>query len=47
MSMAVDADGRLDVGAQDDGKHLVVWRKTETGDWKAAADTFNINRPAQ
>jgi uncharacterized protein (TIGR02246 family) len=33
--------------AQDDGKYLVVWRKTETGEWKAAADTFSSNRPAQ
>ena len=30
---------------EDDGKYLVVWRRTVAG-WKVAADMFNSNRPA-
>jgi ketosteroid isomerase-like protein len=36
------AKGRV----QDDGKYVVVWKK-EGGRWKAAADIFNTNLPAQ
>ena len=31
---------------QDEGKYVVVWKK-EGGRWKAAADIFNTNLPAQ
>jgi uncharacterized protein (TIGR02246 family) len=30
----------------DNGKYVVVWKKVE-GEWKAAADIFNSNLPAQ
>jgi uncharacterized protein (TIGR02246 family) len=29
---------------EDDGKYVVVWRKTERG-WQVAADIFNSSRP--
>ena len=29
---------------EDDGKYVVVWRKTDDG-WEAAADIFNSSRP--
>ncbi|MBI3514836.1 MAG: DUF4440 domain-containing protein [Proteobacteria bacterium] len=42
-SLAFDgAKGRV----QDQGKYVVVWKK-EAGQWKAAADIFNTNLPAQ
>jgi uncharacterized protein (TIGR02246 family) len=42
-SLAFDgAKGRV----QDQGKYVVVWKK-EGGRWKAAADIFNTNLPAQ
>src|SRR5258708_7163142 len=42
-SLAFDgAKGRV----QDEGKYVVVWKK-EAGQWKAAADIFNSNLPAQ
>jgi len=35
-------DGRVD----DNGKYVVVWKKTDAG-WRVAADIFNSNLPAQ
>jgi len=35
-------DGRV----EDNGKYLVVWKKTDAG-WRVAADIFNSNLPAQ
>lgn len=35
-------DGRV----EDNGKYIVVWKKTETG-WRVAGDIFNSNLPAQ
>lgn len=29
-----------------EGKYTTVWRKTEAGEWKVVADTFNYNAPA-
>ncbi len=31
---------------QDQGKYVVVWKKVD-GEWKALADIFNTNLPAQ
>jgi ketosteroid isomerase-like protein len=40
--MAMDGPaGRI----EDDGKYVVVWRKSDDG-WKVAADIFNSSRPS-
>ena len=40
--LAVAPDGKA---MTDTGKYVVVWRKVD-GEWKAAADIFNSDRPA-
>jgi len=56
IEMAQAADMAYEVGSyrlamdvpngrvEDDGKYVVVWRKTAEG-WKVAADIFNSSRP--
>jgi len=31
---------------EDNGKYVVVWEKTDAGEWKVLADIFNSNQPA-